>query len=131
MGGRDRRICIIGAGPGGLSAAYFLKRRGYKNVTVLESTGRVGGKCLSLNYGGRSFDIGANYVTSDYTEVLRLAKEFDAALYTEAKMTPRLRRMAQFHLQRHSPRSPTKLRSSAWSVRRYAIFGCAFGSERS
>ena len=87
MGGCDRRICIIGAGPGGLSAAYFLKRRGYKNVTVLESTGRVGGKCLSLNYGGRSFDIGANYVTSDYTEVLRLAKEFGAALYTEAKMT--------------------------------------------
>jgi predicted NAD/FAD-binding protein len=87
MGGCDRRICIIGAGPGGLSAAYFLKRSGYKNVTVLESTGRVGGKCLSLNYGGRSFDIGANYVTSDYTEVLRLAKEFGAALYTEAKMT--------------------------------------------
>lgn len=87
MAGHDQRICIIGAGPGGLSAAHFLKKRGYKNVTVLESTGRVGGKCLSLTYGGHSFDIGANYVTSDYTEVLKLADEFDAALYTEAKMT--------------------------------------------
>ena len=87
MGGLDHRNCIIGAGAGGLSAAHFLKKRGYKNVTVLESTGRVGGKCQSLAYGGRSFDIGANYVTSDYTEVLRLAKEFDATLYTEAKMT--------------------------------------------
>jgi predicted NAD/FAD-binding protein len=87
MSGRDDRICIIGAGPGGLSAAYFLKKRGYKNVTVLESTGRVGGKCLTLGYEGRWFDIGANYVTSDYTEVLRLAEEFDAALYTEAAMT--------------------------------------------
>jgi len=87
MSGCDDRICIIGAGPGGLSAAHFLKKRGYKNVTVLESTGRVGGKCLTLGYEGRWFDIGANHVTSDYTEVLRLAEEFDAALYTEAAMT--------------------------------------------
>ena len=87
MSGRDGRICIIGAGPAGLSAAHFLKKRGYDNVTVLESAGRVGGKCLTHSYGGRSFDIGANYVTSDYTEVLRLAEEFDAALYAEAKTT--------------------------------------------
>jgi len=80
------RVCIIGAGPGGLSMAYFLKMRGYKRVTVLESEGRVGGKCFSLTYRGRSFDIGANYVTSDYAEVLRLAKEFDAPLYSETKV---------------------------------------------
>ena len=119
MGGLDHRICIIGAGAGGLSAAHFLKKRGYKNVTVLESTGRVGGKCQSLAYGGRSFDIGANYVTSDYTEVLRLAKEFDATLYTEAKMT-----VASFppdgapSFTSPSPCSPPKLRSSAYYVRR-------------
>lgn len=87
MGGYDRRVCIIGAGPGGLSAAHFLKTRGYKNVTVLELMGRVGGKCLTLSHGDRSFDIGANYVTSDYHEVLRLAEEFDATLYTESTMT--------------------------------------------
>jgi hypothetical protein len=83
----DTRVCIIGAGPGGLSMAHFLKKRGYKHVTVLESAGRIGGKCLSLTYQGRSFDIGANYVTSEYTEVLRLAEEFDAPLYTESKPT--------------------------------------------
>ena len=38
-------ILVIGAGPAGLSAAYYLKKHGFKNVTIMERLGRVGGLC--------------------------------------------------------------------------------------
>jgi hypothetical protein len=82
----DTRICVVGAGVGGLSAAYFLKQRGYRKVTVLEKLGRVGGLCSSITYRGRSFDLGANYVTLGYPEVLALAEKFGAELYTEGPL---------------------------------------------
>jgi uncharacterized protein with NAD-binding domain and iron-sulfur cluster len=78
------RICIIGAGAAGLSAAYYLKQRGYTKVTVLEQSSRVGGKCRTVDFQGRSFDIGANYVTAAYSEVLKFARRFGAVLYTES-----------------------------------------------
>ena len=80
------RIGIIGGGAAGLSAGYFLKQRGYKKVTILEKENRIGGKCLSITVGGQSFDLGANYVTSSYTEVQQLARKFGANLYTEGKL---------------------------------------------
>lgn len=79
-------ICIIGSGAAGLSAAYFLKARGYKNVVVLEKENRVGGKCLSTTVDGKSFDLGANYITSSYTNVMELAAKFGASMYTEGKL---------------------------------------------
>lgn len=80
------RIGIIGGGAAGLSAGYFLKQQGYKNVTILEKENRVGGKCLSITVGGKSFDLGANYVTSSYREVKKLARIFGAKLYTEGNL---------------------------------------------
>lgn len=44
------RIGIIGAGPGGLSAAECLQELGYKNVTVLEKTDHPGGMSRSMTY---------------------------------------------------------------------------------
>jgi uncharacterized protein with NAD-binding domain and iron-sulfur cluster len=84
MKARDSRIGIIGAGAAGLAAAYYLKRKGYTKVVVLERSNRVGGKCRTVEYEGRHFDVGANYVTAAYSEVLQIARKFGAALYTEA-----------------------------------------------
>ncbi|MCF8112745.1 MAG: FAD-dependent oxidoreductase [Desulfotignum sp.] len=39
---RDGKIAVIGAGPAGLTAAFFLRRLGYQ-VTVFEASGRAGG----------------------------------------------------------------------------------------
>jgi hypothetical protein len=39
-------VCIVGAGPAGLSAANRLEAKGYKTVTF-EKEAKVGGKCLS------------------------------------------------------------------------------------
>jgi hypothetical protein len=84
---RDARIAIIGAGPAGLSTAWFLSQNNFLNVTVLEKLGRIGGLCKSINVQGRSYDIGANYVTWAYTETLRIAKTVGATTYKEKPYT--------------------------------------------
>jgi predicted NAD/FAD-binding protein len=70
----DRRICIIGAGAAGLSAAHFLRQRGYSRVQVLEASDRVGGKCCSAGLGNAVVEAGALGATGSYREVLRLAR---------------------------------------------------------
>ncbi|MCK6591469.1 MAG: FAD-dependent oxidoreductase [Polyangiaceae bacterium] len=60
---RGTRIVIIGAGPAGLSAADTLHGLGYRNITVLErSSGRVGGKCLTVEFQGQKVERGAVFV---------------------------------------------------------------------
>ena len=43
----DERICIIGGGPAGLSAAMYLEKKGYHNYEIYEKLNKVGGKCFS------------------------------------------------------------------------------------
>jgi hypothetical protein len=60
---RGTRIVIIGAGPAGLTAADTLHGLGYTNITVLErSSGRVGGKCLTVEFQGQKVERGAVFV---------------------------------------------------------------------
>ncbi len=56
---KNTRICIIGGGPAGLSAAMYLEKKGYENYTILERQNRVGGKCWSPTYNGRRYEMGA------------------------------------------------------------------------
>ncbi len=48
--GSDRHIAIVGAGPGGLTAAMILAHRGYR-VTVLEREAQVGGRNAAIRLG--------------------------------------------------------------------------------
>jgi hypothetical protein len=80
---KNARIVIVGAGPAGLSTAWFLSKNGFHNVTVLEKLGRVGGLCKSLTVDGLSYDLGANYVTWAYQETLKIAKDVGAHTYPE------------------------------------------------
>lgn len=82
---RHERIVVIGAGPAGIATAYELVEQGYEDVIVLERNPRVGGLCLSVGYHGRAYDLGANYVTSAYREIRRLAKKLDAPTYKETE----------------------------------------------
>ena len=47
MNNKDIRICIIGGGPAGTSAAMYLEKKGYENYVIYEKTDRVGGKAFS------------------------------------------------------------------------------------
>lgn len=70
---KNANIVIVGAGPAGLSTAWFLSKHGFHKVTVLEKLGRIGGLCKSLTVDGMSYDLGANYVTWAYQETLEIA----------------------------------------------------------
>jgi hypothetical protein len=84
---QNANIAIIGAGPAGLSTAWFLSKHGFHNVTVLEKLGRIGGLCKSLTVDGMSYDLGANYVTWAYKETLKIADEVGATTYAEKTNT--------------------------------------------
>ncbi len=53
----SRRVVILGAGIGGLTAAYELSRKGYDCV-VLEASHRAGGRNLTLRHGDVVDEIG-------------------------------------------------------------------------
>jgi len=74
------KICIIGAGPAGLTAAYNLQKKGYKNLTVLEKEDHVSGKCWSIPSDGNQFDMGGMEVGVAYDNVRSLADEFNVPL---------------------------------------------------
>lgn len=76
--GKQLRIGIIGAGAGGISAAHYLKQKGYENITILEREERVGGKCLAINVPEDEtlYELGAILVPQSYTTVRKLAAVF-------------------------------------------------------
>jgi len=53
----ERRVVILGAGIGGLTAAYELSRKGYECI-VLEASARAGGRNLTLRHGDVVDEIG-------------------------------------------------------------------------
>jgi phytoene desaturase len=56
-----KHIIVIGAGPGGLTAAMILAKRGF-NVSVLEAQEQVGGRNGAFQLGPYTFDIGPTFL---------------------------------------------------------------------
>ncbi len=54
-------VIVVGAGPGGATAAALLARRGFK-VTVLEKESHVGGRNAELALGAYRFDVGPTFL---------------------------------------------------------------------
>ncbi len=57
----SRRIAVVGAGPGGLTAAMLLAARGY-SVKVFEKAESVGGRSAEISEGGYRFDTGPTFL---------------------------------------------------------------------
>lgn len=66
VGMRNKRVVIVGAGPGGLTAGMILARRGL-DVTIVEKQDRVGGRNGELNVGEFSFDTGPTFLHQKFT----------------------------------------------------------------
>jgi len=72
---RAARICIVGGGAAGVSAALALRRHGYAHVTLLERSAEgVGGKCRTVTRDGVPLDTGAIYVLPNYPATTRYAR---------------------------------------------------------
>jgi heterodisulfide reductase subunit A-like polyferredoxin len=67
----ERRVAVAGSGPAGLTAAYFLARKGYR-VTVLEAGERAGGM---LRTGLPSYRLPKDVVDRDIKNVTALGVE--------------------------------------------------------
>jgi len=131
---RDRRICIVGSGPGGLMAACTLKKLGYRNITVLDKArDTLGGKCRTVDTDGVPCDTGAVFVLGNYPLVRQLVKEAGCTL---RKAPPFLHRLEDGSSRRFGvpprPLSPLKkaaeyLRIGLQLVQHYPLFNHAIG----
>lgn len=63
---REKRVVIVGAGPGGLTAGMILAGRGL-DVTIVEKQDRVGGRNAELRAGDFSFDTGPTFLHQKFT----------------------------------------------------------------
>lgn len=63
--GKGKKIVIVGAGPGGLTAAMVLAKRGF-DVEVFEKEPVVGGRNRELKVGDFRFDVGPTFLMMRY-----------------------------------------------------------------
>jgi protoporphyrinogen oxidase len=84
-----QHVAIIGAGPGGLTAAYLLAKSGVK-VTVLEGDVVVGGISRTARYKGYRFDIGGHRF---FTKIAPVEALWHEVLSSEFISVPRLSRI--------------------------------------
>ncbi len=70
MSSSSNTAIVIGAGPGGLTAAYELQQRTGYNVIVLERSTAIGGLSRTVNYGGNRMDIGGHRFFSKSDRVM-------------------------------------------------------------
>src|SRR6266571_5988335 len=68
-------VCVIGAGPAGLTAAYLLTKEGVPTAVIERDERYVGGISRTENYNGYLFDIGGHRFFSKSKEVVDLWNE--------------------------------------------------------
>ena len=89
----EKRVVIVGAGPGGLASAMLLASSGV-DVTVIEKRGHVGGRTSTFEQDGFRFDYGPTFFL--YPRVL--SEIFAAAGYSLEREVPMVRLDPQYRL---------------------------------
>ncbi|GEK33371.1 phytoene desaturase family protein [Kurthia sibirica] len=96
-----KKISVVGAGPGGLTAAILLANAGYE-VEVFEKEGFIGGRTSPIHIGDFTFDRGPTFVNmmylikeifdladrnlEDYVELVELTPLYDL-IYNTKRLT--------------------------------------------
>jgi monoamine oxidase len=73
------KIAIVGGGISGLSAGYYLQKKGIK-ATIYEADKRVGGRIKSAQIFGNetlTTEIGAEFIDTQHTDMIQLAKDLE------------------------------------------------------
>ncbi len=83
---KTRRVIVIGAGMGGLSAALKLSRQGF-DVTVLERASYPGGKMRLADIEGHAIDTGPTVLTMRWV-FDQIFHEAGTSLEAELTLTP-------------------------------------------
>ena len=72
----DKKIAIIGAGPAGLSCAYYLAQNGY-DITVFEKENKVGGM---MTFGIPGFRLQKNVVDAEIDVIRQMGVKFQTGV---------------------------------------------------
>lgn len=70
------KIGIVGAGISGLSLAHFLKQNGFSDLCVIEASSKIGGKCETFYYKGKSYELGAIMALPSHHKLTKLMKRY-------------------------------------------------------
>jgi oxygen-dependent protoporphyrinogen oxidase len=95
----DKSALIIGAGIAGLTAAYQLQKGGH-DVLVLEAREAPGGRMRTVDWEGFKVDVGAKFVTSSDTTLLKMVDEVgltDQLVRDEEGLTITIYRDGELH----------------------------------
>ena len=65
-------VGIVGAGLAGLTAAYYLKKKGIDNITLFESADKAGGKVQTEAVDGFTLNRGFQVFLPSYPEAARV-----------------------------------------------------------
>ncbi|WP_367130566.1 protoporphyrinogen oxidase [Saccharothrix sp. HUAS TT1] len=83
------RVAVVGGGISGLAAAHRLRRLlgPGAEITVVEQSGRLGGKLRTVEVGGRAYDVGAEAFLHRRPEAVGLVAELGLADQVEHPTT--------------------------------------------
>lgn len=101
----NEKICIVGGGPAGLTMGMYLEKKGYKNYTILEKEGEVGGKCHSPEYKGKRYEMGAIMGVPSYYAV-KDAMDFCGFTYDGPQLNRNYRRSDGSIYEPFDPKKP-------------------------
>jgi cation diffusion facilitator CzcD-associated flavoprotein CzcO len=109
--GLHRRVIVFGAGPAGISSAYYLREAGYTNVTVLERADEVGGTWQRSRYPGLACDV----MSHAYSFSFSLNPNWTRSYATQPEILAYMRDTVDRLGLRPVFRLGTGVRSAAWN----------------
>ncbi|MEO1050413.1 MAG: NAD(P)/FAD-dependent oxidoreductase [Bacteroidota bacterium] len=79
-----KEVVIIGAGLSGLTTAYELKKKGIKDVLIVEASNRIGGRMQSTQIGQNGYlEMGATWLGEKHTYLNELLKELNVGIFEQ------------------------------------------------